>query len=394
MKILKIIGNTKLIWIATNQSNYLLNYISIAILATHLNPEHFGDLSSSRNLIAVLLIIINLGFDRSGIYLFKQSNESKIATGICIRLGTFIITALIYFTASDNSKELTVLLIIFTISLTNIFDIKFLFDIKNKIHVEILISIFKILPSFLYSLCILLDYTNASTEKYLVTLLVGHLTYIILQYMTLRKKPHLSFNPTDAKEQIKYTSFVWLGSILSAINNYGDSFIILTTHGKTNAGIYNFAYTIYTGLLFITAIVIRFKIASSLNKKISKKSTNEFLMKSILLSITIFAITYTSLPPLVELYFKDYEQSIPIIKYLLISFVIVSSGSIFGSSLISFGLSKLYFISMLATASLNLIANLLITPEYGIKAAAIINIASSITAVVLSYHFFRNHFYK
>jgi len=394
---LKYMGNSitlmkkKLFLIILNQLNFVFTYALLLLFASLLSVEDFGVLSYIKNIMSVSLVFVVFGLDRAGLYLFKDNVFYSYPYANMTRLLlSFIAVCLMYIYFSLNrivSLEVVTIMALYLI--VSAFNIKYIFDITKKIEYEIYFSYLRSFPFLIFLLFYIALHFQVSVNCYVALMLAGIILYISFQYIFFKIPPKIKFDIKRIEQILKYSNYVWIGTIASNINNYADSFMIMDIIGKEETGIYSFSYMFYTGMLMLTALPLRMYVSEMINRPLDIKDVHRYSFNMFLFSIIVFLFGYILYPVIIDMFFQKYSDSVKTFDILALSFIIVSVTSIYGHLLISKGFSKFYALSMVVTAILNIIMNFFVIKRYGIEGAAYTTLISTSIAMVFTYYLFK-----
>lgn len=382
-----------MIYIIFNQVNFLLAYLISIFFARALSLSDFGDFSYLKNILGLGLFIIWFGIDRSSLHLIKSNETEKVFVMNGIKLLVFAM--LLFFSLflininfiNINQNMIKIILLILFVS---VIDIKYMFDIRKKIQFEILLNFFKIIPIIALIIFSIFFNYKVSVIDYFIYYFYGYLLYILSQYLFLKIKLSFRFNLNEFNSIRKYSQFVFLGGVFSYLNNYVDSFMIMSFLGKQATGIYSSAYIIFAGLLSLTSIFIRFFVSNNLNVDFNADTTRKYVIKMFLFSSIISIIIFLiSDKLLVYILGSKFLNAYNVLDILLLAFIIISISSIYGNLLITNGFAKDYMKSMFTALVVNIILNYLYVKDYGIEAAAITTVISAIITYATTYYYFK-----
>lgn len=186
---------------------------------------------------------------------------------------------------------------------------------------------------------------------------------------------HWSFSKAIVKKSIPYALLI----LLMMIYTRGDSVLLARFHpeGNYQAGIYAQGFRlldaffqfgmIFTGLLFpLFSRLIKNKESIS---SLLKTSSNLLIGGSVVL----ISFCYFNSEYIVSLiYENNIQESIPSFKWLMLSFIGMSSSFIFGTLLTANGNLRILNIYSFVTVVLNIGLNLILIPKYGAEGTAIV----------------------
>lgn len=382
---------SKLLTAFLSQLTLILSFIVSFILARNLTLNVYGEYSILKNILALSILVVNYSFDRTALDYLKNNKifkkkyiyTTKLVLFFCLLFPFYLIG---FFFDIDNITNLVLSAIIFI----NIFDIKYLFDIKKRIGLDILLQILKPFPTLLYVIYCYIFNINISLNYFFLFLFIGNTITYLFQHLYFKIFPIFSFNIVEIKGVVSNYFPAFIGVLISFANNFSDMFIILFYKDPEELAIYTVAYTMYVGLLVFFGTLSRFYISATLGKELKLEIVNNFSKKMFILSFIFFLPLFIFAKEIIVLILGNkYESSVIIFRILLFSFIVVSSSLVYGNLLLIKGLNKEYMKAMLIATISNVILNLMFVPLYGIKSAAVVTIFSAIISFISTYKYLK-----
>jgi len=375
-------------------------------------------LSLAVSFVTGILVARSLGPEGKGFIAYLiMINE------LVVNYGHFgVLNAMSYFMKRTKNSEKAIFSsnLLFVLMLSVVYSLVILslknFDIyfQEYSFLYLIIGFAFILFSFLYLLLYQLNvgrdevykinkYHSVERVCYLVTIsilfFIGHLS--ILSYfltVTILKglkvllifiNSKTDFNPRFKKKlligEFKYGNIIFLAAFFHYLNYRVDQFMINHMLGKAELGIYSIGVQLAELALLIPASVAAPLLGNLLNKSLEnhreiKKTTALTVKFTLYVTAAVAAIGVLMSPLVPLLYGQDFSRSGLILAVLLAGIIFASIGKVAPSYYVSIGKPKVPLILAFCVFSVNLLANLLLIPKYGILGAAI--------ASTISYTFF------
>lgn len=379
-----------------NQFSLLISYVIIIIFARNLSLSKFGELSYIKNITMFGMVTVWFGLERGSLFYLKNRDTGqalKYISGFKLCTAVMSIIALCGFIHFDLIRYNTSYFLISLIGLIFIFaafDIKYLFDYMGKVHLEILINFIKFIPLLIYVIVTQINNYPLEIEFYFFFLFNGLFLYVVVQHLYMNVKPSAILSLIETHRILKFSGFIAIGIAASYLNHYADTFMIMHLLNSESVGVYSAAYTLFLGLTMFTGLLIRFFISENLGSNFSMAKTIRYSGRMLLLSTIISIVAYSLSKLFVTMVLGEkYIGSVSVLNVLLLAFIVIASGSVYGSVLIVEGKTKFYMYSMLIAMFTNVILNYYFIPRYGIVAAAYTTGISNLVAVITTFLFYR-----
>lgn len=382
----------------------LVSFLTVTYSAHVLDKSGFGDISTVQAIIVYFSITVLFGLQTYG-----QREVAKDRTNIGNIVGeitafriiifilSFIVLAFLAFILSFNSKSMAVLLILYSLTLlpnalcidwvyNGIQEMKYnaVYNVLKNVIPFILIYLFLKKPSQInyYAVFILLGLAVATIYHFYI--------YFFREKFSLR----LKINWSGIK---KYTLYGWpflASGILATINLNVDRIVIRFSWGSAVTGIYASAYTIISFLTNIETIIfgVVFPLMVSYYSDENMTALKDLIKnvsKVVVAVITPIVLggIILSKDIIVLLFGKVYESAYMPLSILLFYTLILFVREVYAYGLNAWNMEKKYLKAVTISSLFNLIANLILTPHFGMNMAALITVISEgITIFIMKYY--------
>jgi O-antigen/teichoic acid export membrane protein len=390
----------------------VLNFILLPVYSNVLTTNDYGLINTTQAISALLIIVFTLSLDRSIFRLYYEFEPENKKT----YLGTIFISILIISTFS---------LIIFFgfgfISKTIFLKINF-YPYIVLLLLSIYFSIFQIIPKLYFQInefsnyylyftisqfvitslitLFLVYYKKQGAFGYLLGELLGHLIFLPISLIFIKKIISLSFNWKYLIESLKFCIPIIPGLIFAFILNLSDRFYIEKYFNLSEVGVYSLGYKI-SGLIGVMSSPILvaysplfYKIANSENQisaKLKISKLNTFLIY-IFLIITFFIVLFSN--NVITLFFnKEYSNAILIIPIISFTYFLMQLKTLYDFMIYQ---KKKTFILMLinfVSAVLTIMLNSTLIPRLGIMGAAYSTFFSFLLVLLLTIFYSKTAYY-
>jgi O-antigen/teichoic acid export membrane protein len=202
------------------------------------------------------------------------------------------------------------------------------------------------------------------------------------------------FNKAQYLGYLKFGAPFLLSGILAMVNCNVDRIIIRFTRSPEEAGIYASAYYI---ILFLTNIIALFftpifpLFIQYFHEGKKEKLQNIFNQTAEIISIVALPITVGGVllsKEIINLLFhRTYEAAAAPFAILMLYIFMLFFREIHGYGLNAWNMEKSYLKIVALSSSMNLLLNLILTPKFGMVAAAWITVGSEVINVILMKHY-------
>ncbi len=393
-----IMKNTSVLFTA-QIVNYVLGFFFIIYTARYLGAEGFGILSFALAFTGIFQILADLGFSK---LLTREISRNKSLTNkyigniISIKLITSFLTfALIIITINLMGYSTQIISIVYLIALYTIlttftqifYAVLQAYEIMEYQSVGIIVNAFLLLFGALY-----LIYRGYSIIGfgflYLITsliILISNFIIYLWKFTLPKLEIDLNFWKSQAKESLPFA----ITGISLNLYYWIDTILLSLLIGEAAVGWYNAAYKLVIVLLVIpiTLNTVIFPLMSQfhVSSKESLKISFEKLLKlMIFIAIPLgVGTTFLADKTIILIYGDQFFNAIIALQILIWSLVLTFIRSPFERLLEStnkqFTVTKIFIIGVI----FNIIANILIIPEYSYVGAGIVTVLTDILILFL-----------
>jgi O-antigen/teichoic acid export membrane protein len=222
----------------------------------------------------------------------------------------------------------------------------------------------------------------------LISFIVGHFLGLLVTFFLL--KPHIDKDSANtksrnyAKDCIKYGYKAHLSNIITFVNYRADIFLVNFFLNPAATGIYVVAVQIAERLWTLSSsvsTVILPRLSELSKDELKRKNLTPLVARWVLLVSAVGAIFMALLAPNIIplLYGNEYLDAIGVLLWLLPGIIFGSMFKILGNDIAARGKPEINLYISVFTVTINIVANIILIPNFGIKGAAF--------ATTLSYSF-------
>jgi O-antigen/teichoic acid export membrane protein len=206
------------------------------------------------------------------------------------------------------------------------------------------------------------------------------LTWILLRSYPDRRPTPKQFSWPLYRELLTYGLPMTFGyELAGVILNIGDRVVIKATIGETPLGLYSAAYNLcqYVQTIFITAVgqaltPIYMKMFHDEGAEKTSAFASQSLVNYMLVAAPIVAGVASVGPELLTSLASDkYALAVGVLPWVIAGMVIDGAASIVGAGLVIHRRSTTMMIAVSSSAAINVIANIILVPRWGIMGAAV-----------------------
>lgn len=379
-----------------------LGFLSNSLLTRVLGKEQYGNYALIINIFSFCQILFNFGVFYSISRLVAISSDNIRTRGyyyvgaiLSFLLFVIMAIALLVYGYLSSSIVKNNLLNVFLISIP--FSWLYLFTNlnenflpgDNKIN---LLSLSRILPKFIFTLILIYIYYISKTTNLTSVIIFNYvslaLSYIYVYWKIKPVRENFKRRTSEIFIANKQFGFdIYFGSLIAS-GSGSLSGILISHFGVNNieVGYYTLATLLASPLALIPNIIatVQFKKFAT-SERIDRSST----MLTIGISLCIFLFIVLGSNLIIGLIFgKDYVNSIEILKYLSVGYLLYGIGDYFNRFLLAKGKGKELRNASFFVGITLLLANIVFIKYLGGKGAAIARIASGLmyTLVILFYY--------
>ena len=375
----------------------ILPLISMPYITRILGPEELGIYSYTYSIAQYFLLFAVLGIDTYGnrnIAMFRDDKEkmSKFFSElyalqvICALLSFFIYIIYIFFFCSEHK----IYFLIQTFYLFSaLFDVNWFFfgleNFKLTVGIKIIIKIINFVSIFVFVK------TEQDLWKYLFILSLGYfLAQSSLYYKVFN---YVKFIKIEIKEVFKHFNSVlilFIPTLAKSVYRMMDKVMLGSLTGMEEVGYYEGAEKLINICLYVISAFSAVMLPRMANLVANKKydEFNDLFDRSMELAMFIacaitFGIASISADFVPIFYGKNYESTIIITILLSFSVIFITWANIYRTMfLIPCSQDKIYVISVITGASINIIANYFLISKHGAIGAAIGTIIAEVTVAL------------
>ncbi|MDW2092042.1 oligosaccharide flippase family protein [Vibrio sp. 1865] len=338
--------------------NLCFPFVTYPYLISKLGLHLYGEVILYQTAIAYVSILVNYGFNISGVRLISKSKSeletNKIVTTIyLIKLSLFLISIIFLCVLLGVYEKINHILLLSSLTLVfnELLFPQWYFQAKEKLKFVTLLSFVVKLVS-LFSLFLFikseLDYIYVPLMTGVGYLIVG----IVSSYLLYKNKVRLvAIDYKQVRSIFTESSHFFLTSAVISIKNKFDIFIVGAIIGKEAVAIYDMALKIYN-ISLMPISVINNAIFAHMAKGKNTKFLKSTLKNTFLVSIIICTVVYFISPVAIEVMSNGnrVDDIHSILAVLLISIPLFSVGlTLAQNGLIVQGFSKLHLLGMIST---------------------------------------------
>lgn len=367
-------------------------FLTTAYLARVILPEGFGIIGLANSILVYFLLIVNLGFNTVGTREIAKS-ELKIGNYVnaivtmrsLLAVFSYIILLLITFFIIDKPEETKVVIAICGINLfSNAILLDWVYQGNEKMEV---IAIRQVITSSLNLLGILLFVHTKSDVVLAMSVTVAstmiNAVWMLIFYVKNYERIKISFDFTLWKLILKDSIPITFSTFFITIINTLCILILGFLRNDTETGIYNAAYRILL-FVYIPSGIIQSAFFPVFSRA-EFVADRQFIYKKYFLfqsAIGVFiAISFFTFSEFVVgiVYGKDYTATVDVLRYLMITSLIIYFNSSMMPPLIAWKKERKILFAIASAAVVNVILNFVLIPKYGPNGAAITTIFSELT---------------
>jgi O-antigen/teichoic acid export membrane protein len=371
-------------------------FLFYILLPIFIGVEEYGKFSFALTLSLIIVQpTVDMGLDMVIAKWVSRGWLDVVKKAFIIRLTTALIALFLLFITSLFLKvESRVLFMLFVylvlISFQNVV-FSFFRGIENMKIEGIITPIQKSSTLLLLFVFAFLGFKDAFLGP--VTLLFSVLfgSLLLLSVSRHKLKEILEKNKTSF---LKYKNVIKEGIILGGVAFLWliyfriDSLMLGVMKGDFEVGIYNVAYKLMEGVIFVPSIIMIVSFPKLVKQEKFKEIFGKLLFILGIMGLSASIILYLFSPNLIRLIYKpEFFNSITVLQILSLVLFPVFLGHLMTQSLIALDLNKLYLLVTLIGTLLNISLNYLLIPSLGASGAAWATLATEISIVLLCGYF-------
>jgi len=395
--------NKKVISISiTNGFMVLVGIVSSVIIARYLGPEKKGIYSVLMAFVSFLLYLGNYGitnalcyYSASGKIKGKELFQNALILSALSSISIIFIGGILYLAVPKFHNigigylTLALLFLITSMNIFNNYFINIFLGQKKIKFVNFTSWVRNLSELFLIYLLIIILKLNilGAIFAYIIASLI--LFFIIYQksYKFL-KITKIKNNYKNLKKIIRFGVKAYSSNLFLYINLYSDLFLIYFFLGATSTGIYSIASTLARQFSFLPVSINQIILPYSANN--SREKNDKILSSSIILLLIFYLVIIPIIyifgrSIIIFIFGEDFSASIYPLRILLLSMIPLGLWMIFSGQIYGLNLPGKNTLSSGLAAIVNIVANIVLIPRFGIIAAAYSSVASYTIMCVISY---------
>ena len=366
------------------KSNYFLNVankiytclvgiITTAFITRYLGLGLKGEYAYILQIVNLLMLVLDLGINQSYSYFYKSNSGNVLKFYLDLYIVQLLIYSLICFPLAgvfhhDETLAGVLILIPLSVMCRQLESTMAVENIRLKIIMHMVNATLKLVlaATFFYSKNIIGVHVILAV---LITFSVDLLT-IIIYVIALHCKPSVRLDFGFVKRVLAYSWLPMLSAVLVTINYSVDVFFLK----HANIPIQLSLYTTAAGIInYIWLIPDAFKevLISKVARTDEVKPVNKALQMSLLCILIVgFGFVLLGRSFIMLLYGADFIESYNITLILIIGCLSMVFFKIIGVLMLAEGRRVFFFMTLLISAVLNIIGNVISIPKFGMYGAA------------------------
>jgi len=382
----------------SNLLGQLLTFIIVIYYSGIIGKTNFGKITLAQQILLYFTMIVLFGIQTYGTRIVSADRENaykKAGEIITFRLVISLICfAIICLSTIVINKDVNfkVIFIIFGLTLIpTALNIDWIFNGLQEMQHNAIYNLCKnIIPCI-----IIFIFLKSENNMYLIpfAILIGVSIGVIYQYIVFfiidKGKLEIKMNKEIILKYSRYGMPFLLSGFFGMINNNVDKIIMGFTRTEGELGVYQSAYIFISFLINVAAIILTpvfplfikyfYEDKKEELKRLCDGTTKlvAFIVVPIFVGGTILA------KDIILLFKKEYFQAYEPLRILMFYILILFIREIYGYQLNAWKLEKKYLKIIILSSVGNLILNLILTPKYGMVAAAWITTLTELINLIL-----------
>lgn len=379
---------------ASNLIGQLFTFLIVIYYSGILGKTNFGKVTLAQQILLYFTMIVLFGIQTYGTRLVSSDKESISKVAGEIIAFRFIISLICFsiiclttlFINKDANFKVMFLLFGLTLIPTAL-NIDWIFNGLQEMQHN---AVYNLCKNIIPCIIILIFLKNKNNMNMIpIAIFIGLLIGVAYQYFILFKGHKNKIKITLKWDSIliysKYGLPFLLSGFFSMINNNVDKIIMGFTRSEGELGVYQAAYVFISFLINVAAIIFTpiFPLLIKYHYEDKKRELQrvcEGTSKVVaLIAVPLFIGGILLSKDIILLFKREYFEAYKPLNILLIYILLLFIREIYGYQLNAWKLEREYLKIITISSSLNLIFNLILTPKYGMIAAAWI---TTITEVI------------
>ncbi len=367
---LKLLNNDYFLNVATKIAILMIGVVTSMFSARYLGVINKGVYAYISQIANMSVTSLNLGIYQSYSYNYKKLGKDTLKKYSDICFFQFvvysIIAAVIAFVAKDYRIVLAVVLVPFNLLKMQYENIILIENMRFRMFLHV---VDKILLTVCYAV---LYFTTESNVAYFVavTVFVDIFT-VVIYLLKLKYVPKIwDIDWSFLKEVLKFGWIPMISLFLTTVNYSIDIFFLEKMSSPEQLGYYSFAVTIIN---YVWMLPDAFKevLFSKSAKKLDRKSISLTTQISLLSIAGCFAGFALLGKPLTKWFYgAEFIPSYSVVLILILGAFSMALFKMYGVVLVSQGKRGMHFTSLAISAVINIVANSMAVPKWGMYGAA------------------------
>lgn len=377
----------------------VISVITLPIFTKLLSPSDFGVYEVFNNTVRIFGVIFSLNL-YTGFYRFYFDNDinNKNLLQFLLRtsfLSFFIGAFLLYLFYNQLFTFINLPVTLFVWMLLSVFSNIFInyFNIYNNVQQfskqaaiwQFVIQVSKVIVSIFIVFYFHKNYFGRILGENIVLFFFT----IIIVFIYFRNYIGLNENLPKKKEIIKYSiGFIPIG-LSGFILGYLDTIMINKFNGSNDAGLYSYAYkmaVIYSGVTSSFIIASKPKLFDLMNQHKEEEVIQQLRsMFKLVVALSSFFIFFSMDVGKFLAFNKAFYAGLHLMPILILSYIFNDLNDLYSFYLHYEKKVKYFYYSFFIAATINLILNFLLIPQYGYAAAAYTTLISYAFMLVTTY---------
>ena len=380
------LAKNTMIFTISSFGSQILTFLLVPLYTSVLSTADYGtaDLITTTSNLLIYVFTLNIADSVLRFAIDKKSNQEDIlAYGCKIFLVGSLLFAVIVSGASafhlvnwDDSCYIFLVLTFMSTALNQILG-NYLRAIDNISAVAVagVLSTAVTIASNIVLLLVM----RIGVYGYMISIILGSLISCVYSFIKINRSVRVIFNakcsPTVKKKMVQYSVPLIFNGVAWWINNSIDKYFVTAIKGVAENGIYSVSYKIPTMLTVFQSIFSQAWNLSAI-REFDKNDTDGFFSSAYDMYQTVLVTLCTGLIiiniPLAKFLFaKDFFVAWRCSSILVLSLVFNALSGFIGSIFSAVKNSKIFAVSTVSAACVNMVLNAVLIPQYGAEGAAV-----------------------
>ncbi|MEO8513195.1 MAG: oligosaccharide flippase family protein [Ignavibacteria bacterium] len=396
-------------------STKLIAFILLPLLTLNFTVPEYGVYVLTESLWQILWAVFLFGFESGVVRWYLEIADDlkrkRFLFSVTLFLLAFnaILFLLIYLFSPQLSQivyeniglsKFVVYAALIAVVETFSFVVFLLLRIEERTKLYSILAVLSTLISLLLQIYFL-QYSGIKLEGVFIAKIIAPASIILVLLPYYFRRLKFGFEKTLLFDLLRYSFPIMFASLVMALLNQIDRYILGSITGLKDVGIYGLAYNI-SGLinfLVVSPFSLAFTVLSW--KKLKDDNAKRFYTKTI--TYLFLAVIYVSLiialftPHLIKIFAMktDYWSASKYVPWIILAMPFYGIHFVGVFSFYVSKKTKYVFISYLIALAVNVICNFIFIPMFGIYGASFVNLGSFMVLCIAIYYFSkRNYFFE